>query len=371
LIIDRITRVPGYLLLADGSYFSGNLVLPEPGLEPIAAGAELVFNTAMSGYQEALTDPSYFGQMLLFTTAHIGNYGITANDDQSERIWAAAALAPNYTAVASNFAAKSGLCAWLYQQGKPLFTDFDARKVVRKLRTEGAMPACVAADLDLARDLIADVSTTEGSDLVLHVTRTDELHLASVGEPITERPLVVMDFGVKKAMIESLLGPWEVVVVPANTPISRLREFKPACLFLSNGPGDPAALDWAVDITRNFLGQVPIAGICLGHQVICRALGARTYRLEFGHHGSNHPVKDLATGKVSITAQNHNYAVDRESLKEAIAKVTVTKVNLFDNVVEGMEATDLGIVSVQYHPEAAPGPTEERSYMAKKIAELV
>ena len=364
-----VERVPGWLALADGAEFSGNFVVPAGrGGEVEPRSAEVVFNTAMSGYQEVMTDPSYFGQMVCFSSAYVGNYGVNPHDDQSASIWLSAVLAPNYTSTVSNFTATASLASRLFEGNVPLFVDLDTRRLVKRIRDAGALPGVLAADLDQARELLPLARGTDGQDLASAVSTHEVRRIPRLDGAIGEYgPLVVVDYGVKNTMVETLRGPWEVVVVPAATTSAEIRSFEPSALFLSNGPGDPGAMGWAVRELASLLGELPIAGICLGHQLLAQVAGARTFKLPFGHHGSNHPVRLGSSSRVAITAQNHNYAVDEESLSGSGNRFQVTHRNLFDGVVEGLSYPELRAFSVQYHPEASPGPHEARGYMAASL----
>lgn len=370
---ERVERIPAWLVLRSGARFRGNVVVPAgsaPSFEEVEA--EVVFNTAMSGYVEAITDPSYYGQMVCFTTAHLGTYGVSREDIQSTRPWVSAVLAPRYTEVASNFRAELTLARWLHEAATPLFVDFDSRRLVRSLRVAGAEPGVITlGDPDRAAERVRDARGTEGRDLVSAVTRSAVEELAPLGEPRSSRPVVVIDFGIKRRMLETLRGPWRLVVVPATTSLGELESYDPLAVFLSNGPGDPAALTGPIELVRSLLGRLPLAGICLGHQLLALAAGARTAKLDFGHHGSNHPVLLAESGRVAITAQNHNYAVEEASLGELDVPVVVDRRNLFDGVVEGLRYPSLAAVSVQYHPEAAPGPREQESEICEELAGLI
>ncbi|ACU54616.1 carbamoyl-phosphate synthase, small subunit [Acidimicrobium ferrooxidans DSM 10331] len=370
---ESVQRIPAWLVLRSGARFRGAVVIPA-GVEPLLddVEAEVVFNTAMSGYVEAITDPSYYGQMVCFTTAHLGTYGVRRADVQSVRPWVSAVLAPRYSVVASNHAADTTLAAWLWEARVPLFVDFDSRRLVRLVRAAGAEPGIITTgDPDAAAERVRVAVGTEGRDLVRAVTRREPRELEPLGHARSSRPIVAIDFGVKERMLETLRGPWRLVVVPATIRLEELEKLDPLAVFLSNGPGDPAALTGPIELVRSLLGVVPIAGICLGHQLLALAAGAETIKLPFGHHGSNHPVRLEETGRVAITAQNHSYAVDEASLGRLDTPAEVTRRNLFDGVVEGLRLPALGAVSVQYHPEAAPGPLEQSSEIHDELLSLL
>ena len=343
-------RQPAVLILKDGTTFEGYAAgyRPEGG---IALG-EFVFNTALSGYQEVITDPSYAGQVIAFTYPHIGNYGITPLDDEAIRPYCAGVVARDITSVPSNWRSEESLEAMLIRHQIPAIVGIDTRRLTRHLRNHGALPGAFGTtDVDAVRAAALDAVGTDGTDYVSMVS-TPSSYTRGEGD----LHVVAFDYGIKTTMVNQLAERFRVTVVPHSTSADEIRALAPSGLFLSNGPGDPAALPHETAVIESLLGELPIFGICLGHQLLSTALGATTYKLPFGHHGSNHPVKDLATSRVEITAQNHNYAVAADSLQRAI----VSHVNLNDGVIEGISAAAERCFSVQYHPEAGPGPHDAR-----------
>jgi len=349
-----------YLLLEDGRRFDGDLL----GAEALALG-EVVFNTCMSGYQEVLTDPSYTGQLVTMTYPLIGNYGVNAEDRESPVPQVAGFIVREASRVHSSWRSEEGLDEYLGRHGIPGISDLDTRALTRHLRSEGAMRGAIApADMP-AEEVLGRVQNhphMEGLDLASGVSTVEPYEVAAVGD---ERfHVLAYDFGVK-AHSPKLLSErgCRVTVIPADTPVEEILSDPPDGLFVSNGPGDPAAVERAEAAILGLAeADVPVFGICLGHQLICRAFGARTFKLPFGHHGGNHPVKFLERQTVEITSQNHGFAV-RGGVGDEIPGapgLRLTHVNLYDGTVEGVEHRIFPVLSVQYHPEAAPGPHDSR-----------
>jgi carbamoyl-phosphate synthase small subunit len=343
-------REPALLVLADGEVFEGESAGAEPP-DGVATG-EAVFNTALSGYQEVVTDPSYAGQVVVFTYPHIGNYGTNPTDDEARRPWCRGIVVRDLAEVSSSWRATEGLEPFLVRHGVPAITGIDTRRLTRHLRDAGAVPCAFGtAGEEPLRLAAASAEGTDGRDLVSEVTTP-----APYSRGHGPRRVVVLDFGVKETMLRSLSDLATLTVMPAGTSADDVLASDPDGVFLSNGPGDPAALPGPTATIADLLGRVPVFGICLGHQLLAAALGGTTYKLPFGHHGTNHPVRHLATGHVEVTSQNHNYAVDAASLRG----IEATHVNLNDGVLEGLRAPAAGAFSVQYHPEAGPGPHDAR-----------
>ena len=345
---------PALLVLADGETFEGEAVgfEPEDGL----ATGEVVFNTALTGYQEIITDPSYAGQMVTFTCPHVGNYGVNPTDDESRAPACRGVILRDLSRRASSWRATDGLDGFLRRHRIPGIAGIDTRRLTRHIREVGAMPGAfgVAEEAVLRAAALAE-GGTEGRDLVAGVTTAEPY---TVGRPDAPLYVVAYDFGIKTSIVSRLNDAGCLVeVVPASTAAEEVLAREPDGVFLSNGPGDPAAVRGAPEQVRALLGEVPMFGICLGHQIMGLARGAGTFKLRFGHHGANHPVRHLESGRVEITSQNHNYAVDAETLPEGSI---VSHLNLNDGDVEGVRTSHLRAFSVQYHPEAGPGPHDAR-----------
>jgi carbamoyl-phosphate synthase small subunit len=361
-VVTRSIR-PAALVLADGSVFEGEHFGADAPGGPSGgvSSGEVVFNTVLSGYQEVITDPSYAGQIITFTTPHIGNYGVNAPDFEARRPFCRGVIVRELARRHSNYRATASLDAMLVRYGIAGIGGIDTRRLTRLLRDTGAMPGAFGTADEATLRAAAQAETgTDGVDLVAQVT-TPQAY--TVGDPAGSNPrsIVAYDFGIKHSILRDLANLGRVHVVPASTTAAEVLAMKPSGVFLSNGPGDPAQVGYAVDAIRELLGQVPVFGICLGHQLLSRAIGGDTFKLPFGHHGGNHPVRHEATGKIEITSQNHNFCVDPESLA---GKATVTHLNLNDMTVEGMSVTGMPAFSVQYHPEAGPGPHDAKYLFA-------
>jgi carbamoyl-phosphate synthase small subunit len=356
---------PGFLLLEDGTLFRGQLAAASDHLPAVA---EVVFTTNMSGYQEVFTDPSYQGQIVVMTAPMIGNYGVNAEDPESPGAQVAGVIVRELSKSYSNWRAKGDLESWLKAAGIPVLEEVDTRRLTRHLRTVGSLRGVIGAGLTPDKAAVATLESCpsmEGLDLAT-VVSTKERY--DYGSPKAKSHIVAYDFGIKEIILRLFAEQdCRVTVVPSETPAEDVLALEPDGVFLSNGPGNPAAVEGAHDNVQVLLGKVPMFGICLGHQIMGLALGAETFKLRFGHHGANHPVTNLDRNQVEITSQNHNYAIDRASLPDG---VEVTHVNLNDADVEGVRAPHLQAFSVQYHPEAGPGPHDAR-YLFQEFVELM
>jgi carbamoyl-phosphate synthase small subunit len=349
-----VTIREGQLVLADGSVFEGELI-GALGPGGVATG-EVVFNTALSGYQEIITDPSYAGQIITFTYPHIGNYGVVGRDSESRASFCRGVIVRDLARRHSNHRAEGHLEALLEAHSIPGIAGIDTRRLTRLIRDVGAMPGAFGdvSYVELAAAAAVEPGT-DGVDLVAQVTTSEPY---GVGDG--RRLIVAYDFGIKSTIVRQLARLGRVEVVPAATPAVDVLARQPDGVFLSNGPGDPAVAQYATDEIARLIGNVPVFGICLGHQLLGRAIGAGTVKLPFGHHGGNHPVRNLDSGQIEITSQNHNFAVDADSFAGLGREVRMTHVNLNDGVCEGLEVVGERCFSVQHHPEASPGPHDSR-----------
>ena len=361
---------PAILALEDGSHFEGESI----GAEGLATG-EVVFNTAMSGYQEILTDPSYAQQIITFTYPHIGNTGTTLEDDESDKVWASGMVIRDLPLMASNFRSQQSLSEFLKQRNVVAICDIDTRRLTRILRENGSLKGCLIAGEDLASDLKSGrEKALAAAQQLPGLVGMDLAQEVSCSEPYTwqegswdlvgghnipkaagQHYVVAYDFGVKRNILRMLTDrSCRVTVVPARTPASEVLAMQPDGVFLSNGPGDPEPCDYAISAIKEILNtEVPVFGICLGYQLLALASGALTEKMKMGHHGANHPVQELCSGKVFITSQNHGFAVDEESLPGCVIP---THKSLFDGSLQGIHCTDKPAFGFQGHPEASPGP---------------
>jgi carbamoyl-phosphate synthase small subunit len=368
------TPKPAVLALEDGSIFRGRAF----GADAIVSG-ECVFNTSMTGYQEILTDPSYFGQIVTMTAVQIGNYGVNDEDTEASSPKCTGFVVREVSPVVSNWRGKLSLDEYLKKHGIPGISEIDTRALTKKLRVDGAMKCCLSTLPITAEEAVRHAREWRdmaGTDYVKDVTtrepfiwRPDDpanhnepyypvgTTMNAPAVPTRKYRVAAFDLGAKHSIFRKLVNHgFEVNVFPATATAEQVREHQPDAVFLSNGPGDPAALPYIHTTVTRLLPDYPIFGICLGHQMLTHALGGETFKLKFGHRGGNQPVKNLETGKVSITAQNHGFATDARSIENRGAKIT--EINLNDQTVEGLRHKTLPIFSVQYHPEAAPGPSD-------------
>jgi carbamoyl-phosphate synthase small subunit len=366
------------LALEDGHFFYGYAF---SGINKKEIGGEVIFNTSMTGYQEIITDPSYKGQIVVFTEPQIGNYGVNYEDEESEKVHANAIVVKDISKIYSNWRGKKDLISYLEENEVIGLTDIDTRALVRVLREKGVMKGYIG---------IGDISPQEAVKRARSIPDISELDLVSkvskkepykweegtwvLGEgfkkPAEKKyKVAVIDYGVKRNILRLMVDRGlDLTCFPYNVAAEEIIKFKPDGIFLSNGPGDPAILKYQIDQIKTLLKtDIPIFGICLGHQLLSWAVGGKTYKLEFGHHGGNHPVKNLKNGKVEITAQNHNYATDVDSLPKS---VEITHINLNDNTPEGMKLTDRPAFSIQYHPESSPGPHDSH-YIFDEFVKLI
>jgi carbamoyl-phosphate synthase small subunit len=364
----------GFVLLEDGTRLIGELV------HPGEATGEVVFNTAMTGYQEAVTDPSYAGQIITFTYPLIGNYGVSAEVMESEGVHARAVIMRDAKNADDASDAEGGWLDWLRDSGTPAITGIDTRALVRHIRDKGAMRGGVfsaeTAEAD-ARERIEAEPAMEGADLARTVTPADPVELDGDGPHV-----VGIDTGIKLSIIRQLRERGcRLTLLPCTASADEVLAQSPDLVFLANGPGDPAALDYVVENVRGIVGKAPVVGICLGHQLLCRAVGLETFKLPFGHRGANHPVKDLESGRIDITSQNHGFAVIGPGGEQTIegdepvrwetdfGAAELSHLNLYDRTVEGLVLKDVPGATVQYHPEAGPGPHDAR-YLFDRFLEL-
>jgi len=349
-----IKKKPAILLLEDGTIFHGKA----NGIDGIATG-ELCFNTGMTGYQEVFTDPSYYGQLMITTNAHIGNYGIHNDEVESESIKIAGLICKNFNSGYSRSAADGDLQEYFINQNKVVISDVDTRAVVRHIRDKGAMNAIISTattDISKLTSLLDKVPSMKGLELSSKVATEQEYF---VGDENAEIKVAVLDLGVKKNILKCMTDRGcYVKVFPMNTSYKEMKEWNPDGFFLSNGPGDPSAMPNVIEEVKKITSDgTAVFGICLGHQALALSEGISTYKMHNGHRGINHPVKNLTTGKAEVTSQNHGFGISEEDIKNN-PNVEITHLNLNDDTVEGIKLVNKNCFSVQYHPEAGPGPND-------------
>jgi carbamoyl-phosphate synthase small subunit len=363
--------VSRYLVLSDGTTYEGQPL----GAEGTTVG-EVVFNTGMTGYQEILSDPSYSGQIVLFTYPLIGNYGINDDDFESDKLQPSGIIVKEACAVPSNWRSTKSIDTLLRERGLVSIQGLDTRAITKHIRSGGVVMGAISDDIDAAKEKLRESLSYDDTDFVYGVTTRAPYKWGPEGKESVETEddedrlrLVVLDCGLKFNILRRFhRAGCSPIILPATTSAEEVLAWNPDGILLSPGPGDPARLEPVVETVRGILGKRPLFGICLGNQLLCHAVGGDTYKLKFGHRGSNHPVQDLKTGKVTITSQNHGYAVDPESLKGTGA--IITQLNLNDGTVEGIQVPDLHASSIQYHPEAAPGPWDSRPYFPEFVKQM-
>ncbi len=359
--------VSGFLILEDGFYLPGRVF----GAVKSSIG-EVVFNTSMTGYQEILTDPSYYGQIVVMTYPLIGNYGINTEDVESHKVWLSGFVVKELSRIYSNWRASQSLEDYLKENGVVGITGVDTRALTRHIRLQGAMQGAIVpeSELDSIRSWVGRVKDSphlQGRNIAKDTSTKEPYEITGVGRKGVR--VVVIDCGVKRSILHYLSQEaGEVIVLPWNSTVKQVLSYRPSGVLFSNGPGDPSAVVETVELARELLGKVSVWGICLGHQILGIAMGGKTYKLKFGHHGGNHPVKELSTGRIDITAQNHGFCVDPDSIKGV--GVQITHRNLYDGTVEGIYSKKFNVMSVQFHPEAAPGPFDA-TYIFKRFMEAM
>lgn len=365
--MSNFTNTTAILLLEDGTIFKGK----SAGKVGTTTG-EICFNTGMTGYQEVFTDPSYYGQLLVMTNAHIGNYGTKSVEIESESVKIAGLIVKNFTDDYSRPQADASIQQYLEKNDLIGISDIDTRALVRHIRTKGAMNGIISSeitDVEVLQEKLAETPSMEGLELASKVSTTETYEM---GEADAKYKVAVLDFGTKKNILRSFVQrDCQVKVFPAKTSIEEIKAWNPNGYFLSNGPGDPASMDYAVNTAKAILEEdKPLFGICLGHQILALAADIPTYKMHHGHRGINHPVKNLVTGKGEITSQNHGFGVSPEAIEANADKVEITHKNLNDGTIEGIRIKGKKAFSVQYHPESSPGPHDSR-YLFDEFVQLM
>lgn len=362
----HIKKGPAILLLEDGAVFQGHAI-GKVGTK----GGEICFNTGMTGYQEIYTDPSYYGQIIVNTTSHIGNYGVLDVEQESDKPKISALVVNNFSDIYSRQKADHDLQYYLEKAGIVGIADIDTRKLVRHIRAKGAMNAIISSEIGSIqelKDVLKTIPSMAGLELSTEVSTQQEYFVGNEG---AEKKVAVLDLGIKSSILKNLAkSNCYCKVFPARTSFDEMKNWNPDGYFISNGPGDPGAMQYAVDTVKNILNvDMPLFGICLGHQILARANGISTYKMHHGHRGLNHPVKNLETGKSEITSQNHGFSVNLEE-SESADNIKVTHINLNDNTVAGIRMLDKKAFSVQYHPESSPGP-HDSTYLFDQFVQLM
>lgn len=365
-MIDKAPLLPGFILLEDGTIFSGNLI----GAQKVTFG-EICFNTGMTGYQEIFTDPSYKGQIVVLTTPHVGNYGIHNSEKESNQIQIEGVVIKNYSKLYSRNLADTDLNSYFKSENKTAIVDVDTRALVRHIRSKGAMNAAIFSNNESIESIklrLSEQPSMAGRDLTKEVSTTESYETNN--EVTSNYKVALIDFGVKQNIVNCLTERNAFVkIFPSTVSFGEIEEFEPDGILLSNGPGDPAVLQNAVSLTQELLeNQIPIFGICLGHQILATALGLKTYKMFNGHRGINHPILNKISGKGEITSQNHGFAVESDFSNQN--DVTITHLHLNDRTVAGLKANNFPAFSVQYHPESSPGPHDSR-YLFDEFIELI
>ncbi|MEO0339790.1 MAG: glutamine-hydrolyzing carbamoyl-phosphate synthase small subunit [Bacteroidota bacterium] len=365
--MNNVDLKPAILLLEDGTIFHGRAA----GKIGTTTG-EICFNTGMTGYQEVFTDPSYFGQILVTTNAHIGNYGTKNEDTESDSVKIAGLICKNFTVPFSRKTADDSIQDYFEKEGLVGISGVDTRAIVRHIRSKGAMNALISSEETEVKKLekiLAKTPSMDGLELASKVSTTEAY---THGDAKAKLKVAAIDFGIKQNILDCMAERGIYVkVFPAKTDFKTLKAFKPDGYFMSNGPGDPGAMDYAVAVAKDILKEdKPLFGICLGHQLLARAVDIPTYKMHHGHRGINHPVKNLVTGKCEITSQNHGFGVSPDAIRENEDKVEITHLNLNDGTIEGIRIKGKKAFSVQYHPEASPGPHDAR-YLFDHFVELM
>ncbi|MCC5944876.1 MAG: glutamine-hydrolyzing carbamoyl-phosphate synthase small subunit [Bernardetiaceae bacterium] len=363
---DSTPKPKAVLLLEDGKYFQGRAI-GKIG----TTGGEICFNTGMTGYQEIYTDPSYYGQIVVNTNSHIGNYGTIDTETESRKVMIKGLVVRNFSSIYSRFRATGSLQSYLEKSNIIGIADLDTRSIVRYIRDKGAMNALISSedtDIKSLQQKLAQIPSMNGLELASRVSVSE---VESLGNPDSPIRIAVLDLGIKRSILSNFTerGCY-CKIFPARTSFEEMQKFQPHGYFISNGPGDPAATDYAIDTVKHILkANIPLFGICLGHQILSLAMGISTYKMHNGHRGLNHPVKNLITGRCEITSQNHGFAIRREDLA-AQPEVIETHVNLNDNTVAGIRLRNKNAFSVQHHPESSPGPHDSR-YLFDEFIEMM